>query len=484
MRRCSDGVATMPHRLAAGIGVLVLALAACTHAVTGSGSSSTASAGNPSSLARVRLTGNELRYGANFDQNEGIVYQPGVVVIKDGADAVRAVNANGLLWTLDARAPGVSSLAVGKIMLATSLGSGRVLKLIPAGNDIQVLLGPVSLTDVIRDADIASAAPISLADPLYYGAPRQPGTVVDAPRFLTLPGAPAPQPTMPAPATQPEPVSLGDFEVSPYDTDDAIGLSIHASHGSGHFQGTLALKVQRPTVTFRLIIHDASVKEASVRLHGAIGIHVAFAAAEKDQSGSFANKVVEVPLQLTIPLGAFRLTITQSFDLALLLSGAAVLAGHGDYGISGDLAFGVINGRPAFNATAVTVADPLDHNIASVGVASNTIVLGYSARITIGIGAIGFTAGAWYQLRFALTAVSDAELSELSRGCVTDSLSIDSKYGIGYSIPDVVASAINLFLSVFGVPKIAARGGLDWGPSTILSTPSVHYCHPRPGGHS
>jgi hypothetical protein len=278
------------------------------------------------------------------------------------------------------------------------------------------------------------------------------------------------------PTTEPEPVSLGDFEVSPFDTSDEIGLSIHASHGSGFFQGNLALRVQRPSVTFRLVIHGARVDEASVHLHGAIGIHVDFKAVEKDKSGSFGNKVVEVPLQLTIPLGGFRLTITQSFDIGLLLSGAAELQGQGDYGITGDLAFGVVNGQPAFKATGATVLVPLDRNITSLGVASNTIQLGYSARVTIGIGAIGFEAGAWYQLRFGLTAVSDTIASELSRSCVTDSLTIDSKYGIGYSIPDIVANAVNLFLSVFGVPKIAASGGLSWGPSNILSTPAVKYC--------
>jgi hypothetical protein len=458
----------MTRRFLTCLPVLALALAAC----TGNTKVSTGTSHAPHMLHRVQLTGNELRYGGDFDQHSGIVYQPDVVVIEHGADAVRSVSDNGLLWTLAADAPGVDRLAVGKIMLATSLGSGRVLKLGRDGDTVQVLLGPVALTDVIRDADLGSAAPIPLSDALYYGAPKQPGTVVGAPRFLSLPTGP----TLPPPSTEPPAVDLGDFQVKPYRTSDELGLSIYESHGSGHLRGTLGIKVQKPTVTFRLVIRGSKVIEASVRLHGAIGIHVAFEAAEMDQSGSFANKVVNVPLQLTIPLGGFRLTVTQSFDLGLALSGRALLTGDGEYGLRGDLAFGVIDGKPAFNPVATTVTKPLDHNVNSYGVASNSITLGYSARISIGIGAIAFSVGAWYQLRFGLTAVSDTVLSDLSRSCVTDSLTVDSKYGIGYSIPDIVAAAVNLFLSIFGAPKIAAHGGLEWGPSTIFSTPAVKYC--------
>jgi len=81
-------------------------------------------------------------------------YQPDVVMIGGGASAVRGVSDDGLTWTIDGSAKGAQDLSVGKIMFATSRAVGRVLAIEPRGKDLAVKLGPVTLTQIIRDAKI------------------------------------------------------------------------------------------------------------------------------------------------------------------------------------------------------------------------------------------------------------------------------------------------------------------------------------------
>jgi hypothetical protein len=490
---------SMAKLAALAVAVATLASAtACTKSSGGRANDSSAAL-QPHAGGRVTLTGNELRYGSSVKRDAGIVYQPGVVIIGGGADSVRSVSANGLVWTIDAHAPGAQDLAVGKVLAATSLGTGRVLNLTRQGDTDEVLLGPVSLTDVIRDADIRSSAPVALADPLYYATPGAPGSVAPpegashSPHSVrehrltagnssvaTRPEAQialANDPTLPAPATQPTPVSLGHFTVTPFLNGKGLGVRIAEQHGSGRLVGTLALRMSAPTVTYTLVIRDSKIAEASVRLHGAGGIHVDFVAAEKDSSGSFGNETLNVPVELSIPLvPPFRLTISQSFDMALLLSGSASLTGHGDYSIAGDLKFGVRDGKPLISANTVGVADPLDRNITSLGVASNTLQLGYAVKAGISIGVPGLSASAWLKVRFGLTVVSDVPLSALSSSCVSDSISVDASYGVGYELPGFLIDAVNAFLRIFGVPKVPATGGFKWGPTGLITPPAAKYC--------
>ena len=49
-----------------------------------------------------------------------VTYQPDVVVVSGGGDAIRAQSTNGFIWTIDANAPHASELAPGKIFFMTN----------------------------------------------------------------------------------------------------------------------------------------------------------------------------------------------------------------------------------------------------------------------------------------------------------------------------------------------------------------------------
>lgn len=119
-------------------------------------------------------------YGQGPDPKGSARYQSDVVTIGGGPRAIRAVSADGFTWIVDRNAPGASTLAVGKIMLATSRATGRVLRIEDRPEGLSVTLGPASLTEIVRDANIKFDLPIdwnsivaeSWSDPVAPGGER------------------------------------------------------------------------------------------------------------------------------------------------------------------------------------------------------------------------------------------------------------------------------------------------------------------------
>ncbi len=421
------------------------------------------------SSAVARLSGNELRYGAGYAPSSQVIYQPAVVLIGGGADAVRAVSASGMTWTIDANAPGASELAVGKIMLATSFGTGRVLKLDSGRGAVQVVIGPVTITDIIRDVDLGSAAPIPLGDAVGYATPTAPGAAVDDPATLAgepagpvaapttpagavrssaaeqsagpalsgsdephplrrslsaLSGADAPRPpgspevstktvgpVLPAPTAQGATVGAGDFQVTPFCCTDGAGMRIGYDKGDGRLQAELRLKLQKPTMMFRLTIRNGKLSEATAQVHGAASVEIAADAATLSGAGNFNGQAIHVPETLTIPLAGLGvplvISVNQDFKVSMQLIGASSFHAKGGYRVSGDLGFGYSNGAANMFGTTLAVADPMTANTRVLGVASGRITVGWSLKLSVGVGVVGFSAGVWYQLGIGISVVAD-----------------------------------------------------------------------------
>src|SRR5690348_4626153 len=73
--------------------------------LTGACSGTTPAGGHGGSAAQI--TGAQFRFGRTPVPDKSVTYQPDVVLIGGGADAVRSVSADGLTWTLRGDAPGV-----------------------------------------------------------------------------------------------------------------------------------------------------------------------------------------------------------------------------------------------------------------------------------------------------------------------------------------------------------------------------------------
>ena len=477
----------------------------------------------------ARLRGNELRYGVGYTQVAGVVYQPDTVMIGGGATSVRRVSAAGLTWTLDDKAPGVDKLAVGKIMLATSFGTGRVLRLTRSAGEVHVVLGPVAITEVFRDADLGSLTPIPIKDVLAYVTPAAPGTVSDGPQgsiaalvptgsgntntvvlqgstapeltFRThparlvgfasgdagvlrtagsvAPGAQPPPLELPAPFSTPVSVGAGDFALTPICCAGGIGIQIGYDHGGGRLQATVKLKMTTPTVAFHLRVSGGKLLEATVRIQGGVALRLALEAATLTSAGSFAGKRVHVPETLTIPLTGFGvpvvLSFNQDFYLSMQLAGKASFGTFGEYRVAGDLGFGYRSGGPKPDETKLSVQFPMTEHTHTEGVASGAVLFGWTLKASVGVGVEGFNAGVWYQLNTNFGVAANTMLS-LPALCVTDSVKVTGLYGVGWTIPAFVANTINALLSIFGSRRIAATGGPWWGPTVLWNPPDGNYC--------
>jgi hypothetical protein len=422
----------------------------------------------PASGGRERWSGKERRYGGSITRYDGVVYQPGVVLIGGGANAIRAESPDGLTWTIDASAPGAADLQVGKIMLATTFATGRVLKLTRVGLNLRVVLGPVALTDVIRDGTFESTAPIPLRRPLLYET--------------SLPTKPAKlhRKTQSASAAAVTPNAFS--ATTPFFSQRGVGVSIRYDNGgTGRLAATVELYLGRPTVTFRIRIGAGRLLQAGFQLHGVGGLHYDIFGATMDSSGNVNSGPIPVSRSFTIPLtGPLAVTLTQAFDVSMQLAGRGTLRTQGDYAISGTLGFGYGNGRPQAEGVAMSTRTGVTDNSVSLAVGENAFRLRWKLHATVGIGLAGFSAGAWFKFEPTLALAADgSHLNSLKLGCVTAALDVSGYYGVGYTIPNYVRGVVNALLGLVRAKPIPASGGPWWGPYTIWHPQPAEYCPPR-----
>lgn len=113
----------------------------------------------------------EQRYGVSPTRSKEVTYQPDVIVMEHGADAIRSQSTNGFTWTIDAGAPGASQIQPDKILFATGRVVGRVLKVERKGDNLDVTLGPAELTDIFEEVHISTRGSMDPEKMLVYVAP-------------------------------------------------------------------------------------------------------------------------------------------------------------------------------------------------------------------------------------------------------------------------------------------------------------------------
>lgn len=406
--------------------------------------------------------GSQRRFGGSVGDYAGVVYQPNVVVIGGGANAVRSESADGLTWTLAGNAPGVGDLRVGKIMLATTFASGRVLALSKAGPNVRVTLGPATLTQIVRDGTFESKRPIAIKQPLFYST--------------TLP-ATAPKRSRKLESASTAANAAATFGTTPICCAGGMGVHLSYDNGEGRLAATLQLYVDKPTVTFRIKIGGGKLLDAQLELHGVGGFRYDFFGATKNIAGDVRSGPLGVPGSITIPLGGpLALQLTQSFDVSMQLAGAAWMHSSGDYKFSGTLGFGTSGAKAEADPVSLTVRKPLLSHTESEGLGTNAVSVGWALRATVGVGAAGFSVGAWYDFRPGLAVAMDGIPGGLEKGCVRASIDVSDKFGVGYSIPEYARSIVNAVLSVLRIKPIAASGGPEWGPYTLWHPADAQAC--------
>jgi hypothetical protein len=141
---------------------------ASTGAATTAGSTTVAAIPVPVSRAPQQAT--VERWGAAPRPGPEVTLQPDVIIVGGGGKAIRNATEDGLTYYLDPAAPRAGDLTRGSVMFVTGRVVGRVLDVRRAGADLAVTIGPVSLTEIFRDIDLTSSAPVDLSAPASYPA--------------------------------------------------------------------------------------------------------------------------------------------------------------------------------------------------------------------------------------------------------------------------------------------------------------------------
>jgi hypothetical protein len=460
------------------VAALATLLAAC-----GKGPTSTGTTGPVRQLKASDLTPAERKYGVAPTPDPSVKYQPDVVIVGGGAESIRGQSDNGFVWTLDANAKHADELVEGKVMFVTGRALGRVLAVRRSGDNLQVFVGPVDLTDVVREADIRiQGMPLDFDEALQYSLKDPPS------RAIPLAEATAPDTAHAIPAMlkrvantlgppPPEPgwdvTKLLNFIPVQIVGTSGIGLRVASDAGDLKMHGQVWMALEKPTLDVTITIRPSGVTEAFVKIGGTAGLKWRFGVGTEVGRSANVQGIVEPDSETNIPLGGFGLPIAVNVRQRLLIKTAlgarnSTLTATGEYAFTGALKAGYFGGRwDIAGPTNIKATNNLLANSGGVSIAAGGVNMTHVMRVTVGFGAAGFTVGPYVSFTSALGLFKGSDLGMIP--CREATLVMSMRGGVGYTMPKVIAKLINSFLSFVGIRhNIQAEGSLAPSPSVEL----------------
>jgi hypothetical protein len=490
-------------------------------------------ASRPASLASLSLA--EFQYGASPTRSGDVTYQPDVVVMEHGADAIHGYSSDGLTWLLDPNAPHVAELQPNKIMFATGRAVGRVLAVTKQGNDVAVTLGPAALTDIVSDVQMSFEQPVDLSSVIVYTAPnaplsgdltpliqdttktsdartgngdqvvinrgRQTGWIVPVslqsrPAIAAVPALWREPPMGDAqggPVGQvfnlvgpmigvPRPVTVSGFKVTPY-SGGGMGISIATSSPNLMMIASGGVRLDQPSVKVTLDIKHGAVQTAELELRGVGALLVDLQAGTQVGRTGNINKVYYVPTDMSIPIFGKVLPIAITFRQSFLVETAftaknSTLNAGGEEDFTGAVSMGLHNGSWGVSApTSMTDKRDLLQSINGVSLGASSIIFGWGTKVIVGLGAFGFATGPYIGYN---TQVAVVRGSDLTTGlvpvppCHGAILSLSLNVGVGYSLPAPLVSAVNSILRLLQLnTTLAPTNGINHQQNIIRVEKSV-----------
>jgi hypothetical protein len=440
-------------------------------------------------LKKSELSPAEIKYGRAARRDRSVTYGRDVIIVDGGADAIRSQGADGLTWTLDARARHADEIVVGKIAFVTGRCVGRVLAVERTGSDLRVVLGPAELTDLFQRLDVSATGiqldPADAIDQPLLQLPnmkwpldaaeedgparvklvgnRSSDVARPASRRIRpvayvsddgqqLPGSPGILPVLPPIRFQAQtPLKKEDGPGTELRYgDDARGVRIAA-------QAQLYLK--KPTVDFHLRINFGDV-DAALVLHNAAGLRLAFDSAVSDQFSGNINWYA--------PAGGFTVQLSGSPPLALNIRNdlwvqtvfsakQSVFNAAGEYEFNADIGFTFRNKQFTFQGPqGLTVRRSPMANMNGVSLGPRGLLLRHAVSMTVGVGVLEFTVGPLVAIGTSAGVAMGSDIGIVQ--CRGASVSVQMKGGMGWTIPRAIASFVNAFLSIFKVKGIPDHG--------------------------
>jgi hypothetical protein len=438
----------------------------------------------PPRLASVKeLSAAEQQYGHSAVADPKVTYQPEVVMLSAGADAIRSASADGLTWTLDPGSEGAANIQRGKVLLLTSRAAGRVLDVKKTTAGLQVVLGPADITEIVRDGQFSLDQPVNFDQAASYTKPDvfDPQVTVDP--LLAMFHHPAGYGTFVGPVLARQ-VTQHRFTMTPLVGSQGIGVRIASDASGVRFLGEVVLYIKAPSLRFNLDIRGGKVNVCEVELKGVAGLMVAFEAALPSPTSANINERRYAPVDFYIPVTGmgvpFAVNVRQIFELKTAFTSTGTFKGRGYYTFTGGLHAGYRDGQFSLGGpTGFSGKETLLTSMKGVAFGVTGLVMTHHANVIVGVGLAGFVAGPYVFVNSSVALTRGSSLGMIM--CNQESFSMAVGAGVGYNIPQPVTSAINSILRALNIrEEIQGSGGIQTKPMMIVSKgwyhPAVQAC--------
>ena len=457
-------------------------------------------------VKRSELTPNEIKYGMAPTRSAAVTYQPEVVIVEGGADVIRGLSTDGLVWTIDARARGTAEVAVGKIIFVTGRAVGKVLAVRREGDVMSVVIGPALINEIYQNAHFTVEQDVDFGEAIAITAPDYPGQELPLaqqsaafddrgrPHFVLVsdglasppPAAPpgGPAPLGPA-APPPQPVIL-KFNTHPVVGSDGVGMHISSKVPHLTLAAQVTVHMKQPHLYLDILIKDGAIQTVELVLSGGAGLTWRFDAGTDIGMNANVHERLTPDTDFSIPISGIGAPLAITVRQTLIVESSlgvknTSLKAIGDYSFAGTFRVGYRDGAfevgaPVEFHTRTDMAKSLDG--LSLGVAG--LNLSHQMRVVVGVGAFGFAAGPYFSFSSGLGAVKSAATGMIPCNQATFTMGVNA--GVGYSIPQSIVKAINFILRALNVKPIAGEGGLQAKGTNVVNQttwePRSNACHP------
>lgn len=447
--------------------------------------------GGPSGGPQSR-TEKVQRYGYGPERDNGFTYQPDVVLIEGGPEAILAVTPDGLVWTMDGDAGGVEDLEPGKIMFASSGAAGRVVQVSSKGGDRVVTLGPVGLTDIVRDGRLTLDRDIDLASLSFQSFDDLPGAFGGEEGAALLPSAAAASgsvielpPVLLAAATGDKPgeaversKTFGDWTVTAYKSATALGLKAErglAKEGL-KIQLDAHLVVNDLHITTDVPITAGQVGHSGFQMTGVTGIVAELKGGAGNGLADNRKVKIALPIELKEPilLAGFPATLIQKFKFLVETGFSAKngnLTARGTWAVDGPLGFDGTN----LVTPTVTPKEKLIESLQGVSVGINSVVASVSFETGLQVGLPVAAAGPYARLIATVTLLNGSAIGIVK--CRQSTFLLELKSGVGISVYSPAKTVIQKLFGIV-IPEEAPLPTKEVYKRPTDYLPKVPVCQP------
>jgi hypothetical protein len=439
-------------------------------------------------LKKSEMTVAEQKYGIAPIPDPSVTYQPEVIVVGGGAEAIRAQSTNGFVWTIDGRAPHAAELVPGKIFFLTNRAVGRVLDVRKDGSNLVVTVGPVDLVEVVRRAEIHVDMPIDFAEAVAYSSPDLPGQSTPAERLSAAAVTDVEAPTITpvvlssssawrSGADAPRVLRIADtksiplkFKIVPVVGSSGVGLRATSQAPGLALAAQATVHLATPKLLADIKIDDGVVKVATLELQGAAGLTMKFEAGTDVGMSANVNEIFQPDTDFSIPvygLGPLPLAVTAR-QVYLIKTAFGVrnttMSATGDYTFTGSFKVGYQDKKwGVFGPTGFSSKKSLLESTRGMSLGASGLVMAHQLKVIVGVGVHGFAAGPYFAFTSSVGVTRASDIGLLT--CHDATLDVTLAGGVGYLIPKAVTNAINFVLRQLNIKyQVEGEGGFSAKP--------------------